>query len=159
MAVLAVTIASCGPGNGPPLYTVRGKVVYKGQPAVGATVLFQREDAPISTPESGPLVPTGTADEEGNFTLETGELGYGAPAGKYKVLIQWRTKGEVTADPSASAQKAAGSQKKGRFKIVADKPDGIPDRLEGRFMKADSSKFHVEIKPEQNDLEPFDVSS
>jgi hypothetical protein len=153
LAVLALILASCGRGEGPPLFAVHGKVIYKGQPAVGATVMFQREDAAPSGPNSGPLVPVGQADEDGNFAVETGELGYGAPAGKYKVLIQWRTKVDGnTAPPSAPA-------KKSRYKVVADKPDGVPDRLEGRYMKPDTARIRVEVKPETNNLEPFDVSS
>jgi predicted small lipoprotein YifL len=153
MAVLAlaVTLTSCGRGDGPVLYPVQGKVMYKGQPAVGATVMFQREDGP--TTNAPPLVPIGLVDEEGNFSLETEELGYGAPAGKYKVLIQWRTKGEESTKPQASLKKG------GRFKIVADKPDGVPDRLQGRYMKAENALIKVEVKPEQNTLQPFDISS
>ena len=49
-------------------------------------------------------------------------------------------------------------KKKARQKFVPDKPDGTPDRLEGRYMKPEKAPFHVEVKPEPNDLEPFDVS-
>jgi hypothetical protein len=153
LALSALVLASCGRGEGPPLYSVHGKVIFNGQPAVGATLMFQREDAPPSSPNSAPLVPVGQADEEGNFSLETGELGYGAPAGKYKVLIQWRTKIDGNAAPVAA------SPKKSRYKLVADKPDGVPDRLEGRYMKPDTARIRVEVKPETNNLEPFEVSS
>ena len=79
------------------------------------------------------------------------DRGAGAPAGKYAVLIQWRTKVE-----GADAPKPA--PKKGRRAVVTDKPDGVPDRLEGRYMNAEKSPFRVEVKPGENDLEPFDVS-
>ena len=49
--------------------------------------------------------------------------------------------------------------KKGRQKVVKDKPDGIPDRLEGRYMKAEGGRLHAEVKPEKNELPPFDVSN
>jgi hypothetical protein len=148
---LAAMLASCGPGDGPVLYPVHGKVMFKGQPAEGATVMFQREDAPKTS--APPLVPIGFVDNEGNFSLETEDVGYGAPAGKYRVLIQWRTKGEEIADPRANPTKGA------RSKIVPDKPDGVPDRLQGRYMKAENAKIKVEVKPEENTLQPFDVSS
>ena len=66
MPVLALTLASCGRGDGPPLYPVHGKVMYKGQAAAGATVMFRREDP---EPNTTPPVPTGQTDEEGNFSL------------------------------------------------------------------------------------------
>ncbi len=148
---LALSIPSCGPGDGPVLYPVHGKVMYKGQPAVGATVMFHSEDAP--PPNAVPLIPTGLVDDEGNFSLETEDVGSGAPAGKYKVLIQWRTKGG-----DAPAVPAPATKSKGRVKIV-DKPDGPPDRLQGRYMKSENALIKVEIKPEENTLQPFDVSS
>lgn len=148
---LALALASCGQGDNPALYPVQGKVIFKGQPAEGATVMFQREDAPTTTTVS--YVPTGTTDKHGNFALQTQDVGYGAPAGKYKVLIQWRVKGQDKAEPQANAKKG------GRFKIVPDKPDGAPDRLLGRFMKADKTLIKVEVKPENNTLDPFDVST
>jgi hypothetical protein len=157
MLVLTTTMTSCGPGEGPALYPVSGKVIYKGQPAVGATVMFQREDAP---PNSSPIVPVGQADDEGNFTLECDPGGQGAPAGKYKVLIQWRSKEAGKIEPPAQAATTqAKSKTTSRYKVVPDKPDGAPDLLEGRYMKADGSRFHVEVKPEKNTFEPFDVSS
>ena len=48
MVVLALTLASCGRGDVPALYPVHGKVIFNGQPAEGATVMFQREDAPTT---------------------------------------------------------------------------------------------------------------
>ena len=98
-------------------------------------------------------MPTGLVDEEGNFSLETEDVGYGAPAGKYKVLIQWRTKGDENAEPQANPKKGR------RSKVVTDKPDGVPDRLKGRYMKAENAQIKVEVKPEENTLQPFDVSS
>jgi hypothetical protein len=151
MPALAVTLASCGRVEGPPLYPVQGKVIFKGQPASGATVLFRREDP---EPNTTPLVPTGLVDEEGKFTLAVDGMGGGAPAGKYAVLIQWRSRAEGAEEPKP----AAPAPKKGRRTIVPDKPDGAPDRLQGRYMIAEKSPFHVEVKAGENNLEPFDVS-
>ena len=148
MPVLALTLASCGRGDGPPLYPVHGKVMHKGQGAAGATVMFRREDP---EPNTTPPVPTGQVDEEGNFSLAVDDQGAGAPAGKYAVLIQWRTRTEGTDAPKPVP-------KKGRRYVSPDKPDGVPDRLEGRYMNAEKSRFHVEVKPGENNLEPFDVS-
>ena len=76
MPVLAVTLASCGRVEGPPLYPVQGKVIFKGQPASGATVLFRREDP---EPNTTPLVPTGLVDDEGMFTLAVEQRGRRCP--------------------------------------------------------------------------------
>jgi hypothetical protein len=133
-------------------------VIYKGEPAVGANVLFQREDDSKASPDSNPIVPSGSADESGAFTLQCDALGQGAPAGKYRVLIQWRNR--VGGPPVADAGTPSGSAKKtGRPKPKPDKPDGAPDRLEGRFMRPDTARFHVEVKPGDNELTPFDVSN
>ena len=112
--VLAATLVSCGRRDGPPLYPVYGKVMYKGQPAVGATIMFRREDP---EPNTTPPVPTGLVDEEGAFSLALEDQSAGAPAGKYAVLIQWRTRGEATDEPKPAP-------KKGRSKVVPNKPDG-----------------------------------
>jgi hypothetical protein len=147
----ALTLASCGRGDGPALYPVHGKVIYNGQPAAGATVVFQREDAPSSPANAPPLVPIGQADEHGNFSLAIDQVGEGAPAGKYKVLIHWMALAEATAKPQAIPAK-------GRRRTVRDKPDITPDRLEGRYMNAEGPRFHAEVKPEVNQLDTFDVS-
>ena len=149
---IALTLGSCSPGDGPPLYPVHGKVIFNGQAAAGATVVFQREDAPPPPPNAAPLIPIGLADEDGNFSLTIDDVGHGAPAGKYKVLIQWLAKAEGKSELEAKP-------KKGGRRVVADKPEMPPDRLKGRYMKVDSPRFHVEIKPEPNNLEPFDVSN
>ena len=151
MVVLALALASCGRGDAPALYPVYGKVIFNGQPAEGATVMFQREDTPATG--AAVFVPTGMVDKEGNFSLETEDVGYGAPAGKYKVLIQWRVKGEELGEPQAKPKKGS------RRNVVTDKPDGVPDRLKGRYMKAETAQIKVEVKPEENTFQPFDVSS
>jgi hypothetical protein len=148
MPLLALVLPSCGRSDGPPLYPVRGKVMYKGQPAAGATVIFRRQDP---EPNTIPPVPAGQVDDDGSFSVAVDERGDGAPAGRYAVLIQWRKKVEGGAE-------AKPAPKKGRRYVVPDKPELIPDRLEGRYMNPEKSPFRVEVKPGENDLEPFDVS-
>jgi hypothetical protein len=155
LMALAATQISCGRSDGPPLYPVHGKVIYKGQPAVGATVSLRREGPALPGTEAlGPLVPSGQVDEEGNFLVALDDFGYGAPVGQYKALIQWRVPVDASSEVAAPATKSKKSRK-----VVADKPEGIPDRLQGRFMNPDKSKFVVEVKAEDNALQPFDVSN
>jgi hypothetical protein len=148
MPIVALSLSSCARSDGPPLYPVHGKVMYKGQPAAGATVILRRLDPELNTT---PPVAAGQVDDEGRFSVAVDERGEGAPAGRYAVLIQWRKKVEGGEEPKPAA-------KKGRRFVVPDKPELIPDRLEGRYMNPDRSPFRVEVKPGENDLEPFDVS-
>jgi len=152
MPFVGLSLASCGRGDGPPLYPVHGKVMYKGEPAAGATVILRRQDA---EPNTTPLVPAGQVDDAGDFTVAVDERGDGAPAGKYAVLIQWRKRSEGGAEPKPAPSPAA---KKGRRVVSIDKPELIPDRLEGRFMNPDTTPFHVEVKPGENNVDAFDIT-
>ena len=152
MPILALSLSSRGRSDGPLLYPVRGKVAYQGQPAAGATVILRRQDP---EPNTTPLVPAGQVDDEGSFSVAVDERGDGAPAGKYAVLIQWRQRVQGSAEPKPASRPA---MKKGRRAVSIDKPELIPDRLEGRYMNPDTTPFHVEVKPGENNLEPFDLS-
>ena len=151
LAILALPLASCG-RQGPLLYPVVGSVVYKGQPASGATVIFRREGGESSSPTNEIPLSVGQVDEQGKFSLISGDWGEGAPTGIYKVLIQWNTRADLPDAPRSDAKT------KSRSRVVVEKPDGIPDRLEGRYMKPDGIGLRAEVKPGQNDLPPFDVS-
>jgi hypothetical protein len=154
MPILALSLSSCGRSDGPPLYPVHGKVMYKGQPAAGATVILRGLDA---APNTTPPVAAGQVDDEGKFSVAVDERGDGAPAGKYAVLIQWRKKVEGGGEPQPASGPAG--KKKGRSRAVpVVASELVPDRLEGRYMNPDKSPFRVEVKPEDNELEPFDVS-
>jgi hypothetical protein len=129
-AALALAGASCG--NKHKIYPVSGKVTYRGAPAAGATVFFQRRGG---DPMSEHLV-MGIVQEDGSFELVCGPLGKGAPPGEYDVLVEW---------------KRAAGQGKGR-------PRHGPDRLNGRYADPKSPRFHATVKAERNDLAPFDLT-
>jgi hypothetical protein len=74
----------CGNANG--LYPVRGKVMYKGEPATGAAVYFHRKDAPEPLKEQ---TLQGIVQQDGAFEL-AGADGPGAIPGDYIVLIEWK---------------------------------------------------------------------
>src|SRR5208282_23326 len=97
-AVFLTTISASCSRSGPALYPVHGTVTYKGQPAEGAIVYFHQQGGSPGSAQS--LIPTGFVDSTGKFSLDSGDLGSGAPAGKYAVLVQWP-------DDSVSLAKAA----------------------------------------------------
>lgn len=73
-------LAGCGAKqNGPVLAATRGSVVYRGQPLVGAQVVFASE--------SGTRASFSTTDTYGRFRLGTFRPGDGAVVGKQSVTI------------------------------------------------------------------------
>ena len=82
LAALAVSISSCG--SGPKLSPVTGKVLYAGQPAEGATVVFHPIDGAADAPR-----PSATVGADGSFRLTTYKFGEGAPPGEYVVAVAW----------------------------------------------------------------------
>ena len=73
-SALALVGAGCGESNG--RYPVYGKVLHKGEPAVGATVSF----FPKSAAGSDGQIPRAEVESDGSFRLDSGDLGPGAPA-------------------------------------------------------------------------------
>lgn len=66
-------------------YPVKGSVVIGKEPPKGAFVVFH----PVSGSATGPY-PAGYVTKFGGYSLTTYELGDGAPAGDYRVTIEWR---------------------------------------------------------------------
>jgi hypothetical protein len=108
-----------------PVYAVRGRVFWNGQPTPGALVTFHpREDTNPEAPR-----PMGLGDTNGWFTLGTYADDDGAPAGQYTVTVTWRTSPEGN--------------------------DEGESRLPLRFARATTSGLHASIKPGNNRLSPF----
>jgi hypothetical protein len=112
--VLAFGLVSCAKApNHPPVYPVKGRVLYEGRPAPGAVVLLhspKEEAAKASRPHA-------SADANGQFELTTYRTGDGAPAGTYVVTLEWKQAGDhpeqgaellppVYGDPSTSQLRA-----------------------------------------------------
>jgi hypothetical protein len=68
-----------------PVYPVSGKVTYKGQPPIGATVVLH----PRSGVAASDVAPTGTVKGDGSFAITSYEPGDGAPQGEYVATIEW----------------------------------------------------------------------
>jgi hypothetical protein len=75
-------LVGCGP-KGPVLHPVEGQVLFMGQPAAGAQVVFHPKDANANAIASATVKPDGT------FIVTTYPHGEGAQEGEYDVLITW----------------------------------------------------------------------
>lgn len=119
-------LAGCGDG-GPKLYPVTGKVLVGDVPAEYATVVFH----PVG---AGPdaVKPRGTVQADGTYTLTTTTAGDGAPAGAYRVTVEWWLSGTKKAgDPDAPAKnqlpaRYADPAQSGLTATVGDGPTEVP---------------------------------
>jgi hypothetical protein len=130
-AACALACAGCGDDAG--LYPVSGTVLYKGEPAAGATVYFHRKGAADPFREQ---TPQGVVAEDGSFTL-AGPAGHGALPGEYAVLVEW---------------KEGAGKRKGRSPGL-----NAPDRLKHRYLDPAKPRLQAEVKPTANRLPPFEL--
>jgi hypothetical protein len=130
LASVALAGASCS--NSHNLNPVSGTVSYKGKPAAGAVVFFQRQGV---DPMNEHLI-MGIVQEDGSFSLVCGPYGAGAPPGEYDVLIEWK-------------------QDRNQPKGLAAKTH---DRLKGRYADAKHPRLHASVKTETNHLPPFELT-
>src|SRR6266481_1744166 len=80
MVVLALLgCESAGPSKGAPVYPVEGVVKLKGQPVVGADIVFSLKD--------GSSRSFGRTHASGHYQLTTRKSNDGAPPGDYLVAI------------------------------------------------------------------------
>jgi hypothetical protein len=128
--LLGLACAACG--GRAPLYPVSGKVTYRGSPASGAAVYFHRRGSDESPAD--PIM--GVVKEDGSFELVCGARGKGAPPGEYDVLIEWK-----------------------RFpRTKGGRPQTGPDKLKGRYADPKHPPWSVEVRPEPNELPPFELT-
>jgi hypothetical protein len=127
---MLLTCLGCGDGNG--LYPVGGTVLFKGEPAVGATVTFLRKDADRRAESPA----QGVVHEDGSFTL-AGPNGFGALPGEYVVLVEW---------------KEGAGKSKGRAPALS-----APDRLKRRYLDPNKPLLTAKVEPATNKLPPFEL--
>jgi hypothetical protein len=126
VAVYLMVCAGCGP-NG--RYPVSGKVLYNGEPAVGATVAFIRKGA-------ADQITQGVVLDDGTFAL-AGSEGEGAPPGDYIVLVEW---------------------KEGAGKVKGRSPGlNAPDRLKRRYLDPNKPLLTATVEEKTNKLPPFEL--
>jgi hypothetical protein len=132
LIVFALLLTSLGCGNSSGQFPVTGKVLYKGEPAAGATVTFLRKEA--DRRKESPV--QGVVREDGSFTL-AGPGGPGALPGEYVVLIEW---------------KEGAGKSKGRAPALS-----APDRLKGRYLDPNNPVLTAKVEPSTNQLPPFEL--
>jgi hypothetical protein len=79
---LVLGMAGCSQSRGPAVYPVAGRVTVNGQPASAALITLHPEAGDASRP-------VGRAGPDGAFALTTRTGGDGAPAGTYRVTVDW----------------------------------------------------------------------
>lgn len=126
--------SGCGGSNG--VYPVSGKVLYKGDPATGATVYFHRKGDKGDGDRLREHIPQGIVGEDGSFTLAS-PAGAGAVPGEYAVLIEWKE--------GAGTLRGRGPGLDAR------------DRFRGRYLNVQNPQFTAEVKAEKNRLAPFEL--
>ena len=127
----ALACSSCGNSSG--AYPVTGKVMFNGEPAVGATVTFVRKGSPDPLKEP---TPQGVVGDDGSFTL-SGPGGDGARPGEYVVLIEWK--------------EGAGA-KRGRAPALS-----APDRFKKKYLDPDKPLLTATVEAKSNTLSPFEL--
>jgi hypothetical protein len=125
---------SCGGGK--KYYPVHGSVLVNGKPAEGVTVVFSM----IDDPDPDPARPSAGTKADGSFDLGTyltkeRVVKQGAPAGKYVVTCIWL--------PPEAGSVGAGQ--------------AVPDKLQGKYMDAKTSKLQVEVPEHAVELPPFEL--
>jgi hypothetical protein len=132
LLIVAASLIASGCSESPvKLYPVTGKVLFKGQPAEGAQVVFQAANEPS---DEGPKPPKafGTVGADGSYALYTDPYGEGAPPGEYAVLVTW-------------------------FAASPRKPDETINKLPAKYSDHEAPLLKATVKEGKNELEPFQL--
>jgi hypothetical protein len=111
-----------------PVYPVKGRVTFKGEPMPHAVVTF----FPVGQPFAQALKSRATADADGYYELTTYELKDGAPEGEYGVTLYV---------PPAPPEPYA---------LEVPNP---PDRLKHAYLDPTKSKLRFAVRPEENTID------
>jgi hypothetical protein len=130
-----VFLSGCGGGNS--LVPVTGKVLSKGQPAAGATLLFHPAINDVNAQTASAV-----ADENGVYTISSG-LEKGILPGSYSVTVTWP-------DPSVKPTQA---------QIMMGMVEPGPDMLKGRYSDKNSTTLKVEITGSTTEIPPLEVEA
>jgi hypothetical protein len=123
-------LASCSNPHGDHRpYPTTGQILVNGKPAEGARVVFHH----LGDWGDKSIVPQAVTKEDGRFTLTTYQMGDGAPAGDYRVVVEW---------PAYRRGRNLG-----------------PDQLLGKFAKPESSGLTAHVEKGNNELPVFDLKA
>jgi hypothetical protein len=147
LLAIAVLFPACiSSDDHPPIYPIKGKVLFKGTPIAGGTVVFELESssdraASKDDPASSPLRATGRIEPDGSFRLMAFSGTEGVPEGKYKVGIS-----SIPPRTEANLFDSAPSAKKGN-----------PDVLRGKYSDPKNSGLRAEVVKDQTNEPTFDL--
>jgi hypothetical protein len=133
--LLLCPLICCISCSGTSLYPVHGKLLHKGKPVGGATLVFHPK-----TGDANAFPPTASTEDDGTFTVTT-QTQQGAPAGEYVVTVTCMEEVKT---------------KEKKFDMGA-KPEYV-DRFKGAYAKAANSTIKVEIKKGQQELDPINLN-
>jgi hypothetical protein len=146
LAVATLVSARSFSEDHPPIYPIKGKVLFKGKPISGGTVVFELDggSAPAASkdnPAGGPLRATGRIEPDGSFRLMAFSGTEGVPEGNYKVGISSippRTEANLF-DSAALARKSN------------------PDVLQGKYSDPKNSGLRAEVSKDQTNEPTFNL--
>jgi hypothetical protein len=149
LTFLGFVIGSLGCGfstaGQPPVYPVKGKVLFRGKPVTGGVVIYELEGGVSpgthTAERGGPLRATGRIESDGSFRLIAFPGAEGVPAGTYKVGISSlppRTEGNL-------------------FELAKSATKGNPDVLQGRFADPSKSGLHTQVIDDKPNEPTFDL--
>jgi hypothetical protein len=133
-AVASVAWLSCSPGNHPPVYPVKGKVTFNGNPVSEGSVIYELESggetkSSLAEPGAGPFRVSGRIEADGTFQLWAFPGVEGMPEGHYKVGIssrKGRSEGGIL-DVGPNVKKANQDVLRGRY--ADPKTSGLKDEV------------------------------
>lgn len=140
-AVFGLSASGCSRPSRLELHPATGQVLQNGKPAAGARVTLHPVESIIDE-QAKALRPSGVADASGNYSLSTYVPEDGAPPGEWTVTVVWP-------DPKIDDKR--------RQEIEAD-GNSVPDVLQGRFAKPESSPWKATIAEGSNTLPPIDLA-
>ncbi len=133
LVALGPPILITGCSGGKVLVPVKGTVKSKGQPLIGAMVMFHPED-PIG------LTASGVVGDDGMFTLASG-VDQGITPGNYTVTITW---------PDPSVKPTPQQMMQGMI-------EPGPDLLKGKYASRQSSSLKTEVTTSLTEPVTFEV--
>jgi hypothetical protein len=140
-SMLSQVVGCGGADDREPTYPVQGAIRFQGEPASGAFVVFHREGSPVTQgpaksegTTAEPINPSAQVNPDGSFLVTTFRGGDGAPAGDYRVTVQWH-----------------------KSILQDDTPVAGPNVLPPEYGDPKTTPLKVTVKPEANTVEPWTI--